>query len=76
MNKTQVSDSSPTGCQYHNRKISLRFCAGRGVGQSAGSSVGTSARMSAGSSVGSRNVVHFHPVTSKNVNQILGSVKT
>jgi hypothetical protein len=72
MNKTHVSDSPPTGRQYHNRQIALRFCAGRGVGRS----VGTSVEMSAGSSVGTRNVVHFFPVTPEKHELALGNHKT
>ena len=88
MNKTHVLDFPITGCQYHNRQVTLRFCARRGARRSAGSGIGLSAGRSVGSgtrpsagmsarlSAESRNIVHFLPVTSKNVNQILGSIKT
>jgi hypothetical protein len=76
MNKTHVSDSPPTGRQYHNCQITLRFCAGRGVGWSVGSSVGTSAGMSVGSSARTRNVVRFCPVTPEKRELALGNHKT
>jgi hypothetical protein len=76
MNKTHVSDFPITGRQYHNRQITLRFCAGRGVGRSVGSSAGMSAGMSAGSSAGTRNVVHFFPVTPEKCELALGNHKT
>ena len=52
MKKTHVPDFPIIGRQYHNRQVTLRFCVGRGVGQSAGSSAETSAGMSVESSVG------------------------
>ena len=59
MNKTHVSDFLIIGRQYHNRQVTLRFCAGRGAERS----VRTSTGRSAGSSVRTRNVVRFFPVT-------------
>jgi hypothetical protein len=76
MNKTHVSDSPPTGRQYHNRQIALRFCAGRGVGRSVRSSVQNECRMSVGSSAGTRNVVRFFPVTPEKRELALGNHKT
>ena len=76
INKTHVLDLFVTGCQYLNHQVSLCFCAIHNVGQSVGSGTRTSAGRSVGLSAESRNVVHFHPVTPKNVNQILGSIKT
>jgi hypothetical protein len=70
--KTHVSDLPITGCQCHNRQVTLCFCAGRGAGRSAGSSAGRSAR----SSAGTRNVVHFCPVTPKKYELALGNHKT
>jgi hypothetical protein len=72
MNKTHMPDFPITGRQYHNRQVTLCFCAGRGVGRSAGSSVGSSAKMSAGT----RNVVHFCPVTPEKRELALGNHKT
>jgi hypothetical protein len=76
MNKTHVPDSPITGRQYHNRQVALRFCAIRSAGQSVGSGTGTSAGRSVGLSVGSRNVVHFCPVTPEKRELALGNHKT
>jgi hypothetical protein len=76
MNKTHVSDFPITGRQCHNRQVTLRFCAGRGVGQSVGLSVGTSARRSAGSSDRTRNVVRFFPITPEKCELSLGNHRT
>jgi hypothetical protein len=61
MNKTHISDSPITFHQYHNRQVTLCFCARLSVGHSAGSST----RTGAGRSDGSQNVVRFHPVKPK-----------
>jgi hypothetical protein len=76
MNKTHVTDFPITGHQYHNRQVTLHFCAGRGVGRSVGSSAGTSTRMSVGSSARTRNVVRFCPVTPEKHELSLGNHKT
>jgi hypothetical protein len=72
MNKTHPPDSPITERQYNNHQVALYFCARR----SAKSGTRTSVGRSVGLSAGSKNVVHFHPVTPKNMNQILGSIKT
>jgi hypothetical protein len=76
MRKTHVSDFPITGRQFHNRQVTLRFCAGRGVGRSVGSSAGTSTGRSVGSSVGTRNVVRFFPVTPEKGELALGNHRT
>jgi hypothetical protein len=76
MNKTHVFDFPPTGRQYHNCQIALRFCVGRGAGRSARSSAKTSAGMSVGSSVKTKNVVHCFPVTLEKCEFALGNHKT
>jgi hypothetical protein len=76
MNKTHVPDFPITGRQYHNRQVTLRFCAGRGVGRSVGSSAGTSTGRSVGSSARTRNVVRFFPVTPEKRELALGNHKT
>jgi hypothetical protein len=76
MKKTHVSDFPIIGRQYHNHQVGLRFCAIGSAGRSVGLGTETSVGMSTELSAGSRNIVHFHPVTSKNVNEILGTVKT
>jgi hypothetical protein len=76
MNKTHVPDFPITGRQYHNRQVTLHFCAIRSAGQSVGSGTRTSAGRSAGLSVGSRNVVHFFPVTPEKCELALGNHKT
>jgi hypothetical protein len=75
MKKTHVLDSPITGRQYHNLQFTHCFCAGRDVGRSAGLGTRLSAGMSTGLSAESRNVMRFFPVTPKNVNQILESIK-
>jgi hypothetical protein len=76
MNKTNVPDSPIIGRQYHNRQVTLYFCARRSVGRSVRlgtkTSVGRSVRLSAKR----KNAVRFLLVTQKNVNRILGSIKT
>jgi hypothetical protein len=57
--KTHVPDLSITDCQYHNRQLSLRFCAILGVGTSVGSGTRTSAGTSVRSSAETGNMVHF-----------------
>jgi hypothetical protein len=76
MNKTQVPDLPIIGRQYQNRQVTLHFFARRGVGHSLGSGTGSSVGRSVGLSAKSRNIVCFFPVTPKNVNHILGCVKT
>jgi hypothetical protein len=59
MKKTHVPDLSIIGRQFHNRQLTLHFCAILGVGMSVRSSTRTSAGTSVGSSVGTGNMVHF-----------------
>jgi hypothetical protein len=60
-----------TGRQYLHLQVTLHFCAIHSAGQSARLSVGSSAE----SSARTRNVVHFFPVTPKNVNWLLEIIK-
>jgi hypothetical protein len=76
MNKTHVLDFPITGRQYHNCQFTLRFCVGRGVGWSVGSSARMSTGRSVGSSAGTRNVVHFFPITPEKCELVLGNHKT